>query len=735
MKFKHVIIILMFLCFFISLANVSASDNAAMENVSAIDEEIDLEVSKSIETIDDLDREIQNAAPNSTIKLENDLIVNQNTTCKGIEVSERIILDGQGHKIDGNSSGAPFFIRVHGEGVVLKNIVFVNWDSSDSYNLVEWIGGNGELRNCTFINNTAVNGGAVDWTGINGFLINCTFINNAAENGGGLYWYGLEGTIANCIFTNNTAEVGGAAYITGKDVKLDGSKFEINSADDIGGAVYSDGLNFVLSKCDFINNTALNGGAVYSTAYPNLIESCNFTFNSADDTAGALYLASDNNTVKDSIFTNNSANMAGAIYSDVNDDLYVFNSKFNNNSANEFGGAIMIDQYAEIVNSSFDSNSAGIGGAVYSDSETYFSNSTFTNNKADNGGAVAMVDGGIVNSTFANNFANESGGAISGVGELNVNKTDFTKNMASDGSNNIYSDGGEVTTANVTSDSKLISKNLDISVDIPIITYGESLKINIAMPGNITNGTVTVKVNGRTYNVDLTSNQTTVTVPDLNSGNYTVEVSYESIDYNTPISKNDAVVLKKNVTISADKKSFVINYAGKYSITVKDQKGNVISGEQVTVYISNKKINTVTTNKNGVATVTITASKLKSLKAGTKTLNVTLSDNYNPNSTSVKVTINKEKTKVVAVKKTFKKSLKTKKYTVTLKNSKNKVIKNAKVSLKVKGKTYTAKTNSKGKATFKITKLNKKGKFTAKIAFKTTSYYKGVSKNVIITIK
>lgn len=68
------------------------------------------------------------------------------------------------------------------------------------------------------------------------------------------------------------------------------------------------------------------------------------------------------------------------------------------------------------------------------------------------------------------------------------------------------------------------------------------------------------------------------------------------------------------------------------------------------VYISNKKIKTTTTNKNGVATVKITASNLKSLKAGKKTLKVTMSNNYNPNSKSVKVTINKEKTKVVAKK-------------------------------------------------------------------------------------
>ena len=68
------------------------------------------------------------------------------------------------------------------------------------------------------------------------------------------------------------------------------------------------------------------------------------------------------------------------------------------------------------------------------------------------------------------------------------------------------------------------------------------------------------------------------------------------------------------------------------------------------------------------------------------------------------------------------------------KTAKIRSLRKAVVYLKVKGKTYKAKTNSKGKATFKITKLYKKGKFTAKITFKTNKYYMGVSKKVRLTI-
>ena len=85
--------------------------------------------------------------------------------------------------------------------------------------------------------------------------------------------------------------------------------------------------------------------------------------------------------------------------------------------------------------------------------------------------------------------------------------------------------------------------------------------------------------------------------------------------------------------------------------------------------------------------------------------------------------------------KTFKKSLKTKKYSITLKNNLGKVMKNTKVTLKIKGKTFSAYTNSKGVATFKITKLTKKGKYTSYVKYAGSKYYNALNKKVVITLK
>jgi len=742
MKFKYTIILMILLCFFISLASVTASDETGIDNITLINEESSgLEISNSdqlnenFESLDDLNNRIQNSTAGETVKIDNDIYVSKNAKSSGIEIFNNITVDGQGHTIDGNESEMDFLFRIHSDNVTLKNIVFKNWNFTHSYNLIEWFCDNGKLENCTFFNNSAIYGGAVDWTGVNGLMINCKFINNTADEGGAIYWYGICGTITNCEFINNSASCGGAVYITGRNTKIDKSIFKNNKAEGDGGAIFADGLDFVLSQSNLINNSAENGGALYSTSYPTSIIESNFTLNNASDTAGAVYCSGDSCVINQSVFKNNSANVAGAVYGDVNDELSIYLSQFVGNSAIEYGGAVMAEDLSVVANSTFVNNKAQTGGAVYSDSETFFANSTFTSNNAEIGGAIAMGDGEVINSTFTSNNAKVSGGAVAAAGEVLVNGSSFAKNAAGDGSNNIFSDNANVTTDNVTSDTLLISKSMDIDVDIPDITYGSSLNIKVVLPGNITTGKVYAVIGSKYYPQNLKSNQTAFTISGLSVGNHTVSIFYECSEYNTPAVNYTATVLKRNIVITAKTATFVINYAKTYSVTVKDKNGKAISGEKVTLYISNKVIKTVTTNKNGVASFKIYSSKLKSLKAGTKTLKVTLNSNYNPNVKTVKVKINKEKTKIVAKKKTFKKSLKTKKYTIQLKNSKNKVMKKVKVKLKVKGKTYTAKTNSKGKATFKITKLNKKGKFTAKITFAATKYYKATSKSVKLTIR
>lgn len=167
-------------------------------------------------------------------------------------------------------------------------------------------------------------------------------------------------------------------------------------------------------------------------------------------------------------------------------------------------------------------------------------------------------------------------------------------------------------------------------------------------------------------------------------------------------------------------------------VTLKDKDGNAVSGVSLTIQIGKAKTVRAVTASNGQVKVSING-----ISPGTYTAKITFAGNalYAKSTKSVKVTVKKATPKLTANKKTFKKSLKVKKYTVTLKDNRGKAMKNAKVILKIKKKTFTAKVNKNGKATFKITKFKKKGKFTATVTYKGSSLYNKLSKKVKITIR
>ena len=171
-------------------------------------------------------------------------------------------------------------------------------------------------------------------------------------------------------------------------------------------------------------------------------------------------------------------------------------------------------------------------------------------------------------------------------------------------------------------------------------------------------------------------------------------------------------------------------------MVLKDVNGKALAGKLVTFKFNGKNIGSAATNANGDATISLTAKILKSQNSGIKNLVIQFGDtNYNTVSKTVKITVNKEKTKILAKNAKFKKAKKVKKYTITLKNSKGIGVKKVRVTLKVKGKTYNAETNSKGKATFKITKLTKKGKYKATVAYKGNNCHNKASKKVKLVLK
>jgi hypothetical protein len=248
----------------------------------------------------------------------------------------------------------------------------------------------------------------------------------------------------------------------------------------------------------------------------------------------------------------------------------------------------------------------------------------------------------------------------------------------------------------------------------------------------LANATVSVDLNGAgNYTTDENG---TIQVPTkgLTLGIYPAILAFAGDDnHDSSIANANVTVAKANSQILANDLTTTFNGNGYLTTTLKDEFGNPISGAKVSVRIVELK--SATTDKDGK--VKFSTNGIAPIKSYNAKILFVGDNNYNTVSKVVKVTIKKANVKLTAKAKTFKKSTKIKKYTVTLKNNQNKVMKNTKLTIKVNKKTYTAKTNGKGKATFKIKKLTKKGKYTATVKYAGSKFLNAKSVKVKITVK
>jgi len=286
--------------------------------------------------------------------------------------------------------------------------------------------------------------------------------------------------------------------------------------------------------------------------------------------------------------------------------------------------------------------------------------------------------------------------------------------------------------------TKLKVVAVDSAVDI---SSSEKGVVVIALTDNssapIAGATVKYTVNGGEEQTDVTGEDGKFTISGL-TGEVTIAVSYEGNESFNGISDSkffnfteEPVVPPKVATkITAPKVTATYNVAKNLVITLT-ANGKALANKKVTVKVGTIS-KTLTTNAKGQVSLNVATLVPKTYTA---TVKFAGDDSYIASSVSPKVVVSKAKPQIVAKAKTFKVKVKTKKYTVTLKNNKGKVMKKVKLTLKVGKKTYKATTNSKGKATFKITKLNKKGKYTATVKFAGSKYYKALSKKAKITVK
>ena len=654
------------------------NDNQKIENNLISSSSEDILSEKDNGTFTALQDKISNAAEGATIELENDY-ANDGVLSDGILISKSITINGNGYTIDAQHKSRIF-------NVTANNVV---------------------LNDIKFINGNATSGGAIHNIGNNLNVTNCVFEKNSAEYGGAIFSEGDNVTIWDGNFINNAADWGGANYFKKKISHLIIAGDFINNVAQIsGGANYfNDKVANVSISGDFSDNVAVNGSGA-----------ANYFFKSVTD----VYIVGDylRNIANSNCNGSDKTGSGGANCFNKTSDNVIILGDYADNVGYRGGANFFQGKASNIsITGDYDNNTGRLFGGA-----NYFMNTLtdstidgkYSNNKATNWGGANYINKFAKNVIISGDYIENS--AVEGAALFFDRKMENVTTLV----NLIDNKGKSTIYMAYRIDSTLTVEDMEFDYN----TTGSS---EISFTDALSIEATVVNQPDAVVNV----NNNTITVSGLEPGTYILSVKTVTDDEHDSVTKEAKITVNKIKTqLSASAITTTYNVNKNLVVTLKDANGNPLSGVDVIVNLNGAK--TYTTVDNGQIKV---STKGLAPKAYAAKITFNGTAKYNQATKSVKVTVKKANPKLTAKAKTFKQSVKTKKYSVTLKTNLNKAIKNAKVTLKVNKKTYTAKTNKKGVAIFKITKLTKKGTFKATITYKGNAYYNKVTKKVNIKCK
>ena len=611
--------------------------------------------------------------------------------------------------------------------------------------------GDFKIDNCTFIKN---DGHLIELRG-NEIINNCTFIDLNNNGLSSILIYGDGNIINNCKFINSTVYDndgrtngnGGSIFERGTNVRITNNIFINSTSTNKGGAIYSMGNNITINNNTFINNNAPAGKSIFIINGTII----NNYFNSDEDEISALRNVEiikkmPTLTLNDIVFNYNNA-------TNCNISLKYDNAPLTNKKiileifANDYHiNYDLITNEEGIVNIYNLIKNLGIGTwnikATYLGSSNYESISKSAKITIDQISPIDSIENilnilNVLNDTVQSqsvliselndtvvsqeNSISMLNGTVQSqsvlISELNDTVVSY-ENTISLLNNTVQSQSVKIDELNNT---VLFQANLIDELDDTV----EDMNKTVISQENIIhqlNNTVLSQANLIIELDEKIKNQTNL-IEILNAWANNITQMIIEIN-NTKALIKDTAIISSSVTA-------VYNDDDYLSLTLVDEEYRTLIGAPISVSFDGK-ITQYTTDQNGQVKI-----PTKYLDPKTYPVSIKFDGNkvYASSSKNVEVIIKKATPVLTAAKKTFKANQKTKSYTITLKDNKNKAIGNEKVTIKVDGKTYTATTNSNGQATFKITKLTKKGTYTATVNYSGSDYYNAKTVTPKITVK
>lgn len=435
------------------------------------------------------------------------------------------------------------------------------------------------------------------------------------------------------------------------------------------------------------------GGAIEASGDNLTVDNCNFISNSARY-GGGIYSSGDNVEIINSRFSINTAEYTGAAFELDGNNNYVDGCIFINNEGYHAGGDVAwVGANGVLTNSKFESvkdssKAPQFGGAVvWMGKNGRLTKSSFTGYSARNYGAAVYwkgADGNLnycifENNTSANDFAYWGNPSYvdCNYGGFNINsKEEFASQKL------IYFDGSYASLQNW--------------VNINVYNYSIEFRLN----------------NGDKLSESMPNYQAHI----LNS-------TYLLVDNGFYFIKPVSIVCGDVTTYSM--------YDGKsVKIYLRDIENEALPSKPIQISFNGNVYNEMTGDDGAVSL------KINLKNPGSYPISVIFKgdDRYGSASKSAKVTVKKQKPALTIQTKTLKAKSKTKTVKVLFKDQFKKALSKVTVKITLNKKTYTAKTNSKGIASFKVTlKAKKTYKVTAK--FSGNKYYDKVSKAGSIKLK
>ncbi|MBQ7927262.1 MAG: hypothetical protein IJ287_00740 [Methanobrevibacter sp.] len=410
------------------------------------------------------------------------------------------------------------------KGTAESSIITLNYeveDAGSSFDLVN------DYKYNDLTDQSCVDGVLVDKKN---FVINGN--NHVIDCGNNARAFNLTGgnVVINNLIIKNAKYPSGSAISTKSNLTLNNVTFincSGNVTDDCG-AIVASGVLLNINNCNFIDNSAGEGASI--AAYGSAVEVVNSTFASSSDNIikGQIYIYKSDLIISNSTFLNTTSRYATAVFAEADCRIVISQSKFKNLFASKTAGAIGVKQISDLAVTEcefYNVSSANNGGAIFADingdkrgqdGNVMIINTTFDECRSGFGGAILQLAGNLIvnGSKFTSNVAEYEGGAIyTSYAIVEIMDSKFRYNTVSD----VQSYGGACyfDMGMVTLEENIFENNLGLNVST-IYAYDVDLTLERNYFENPSNVTSIYTVYGK---VEVIGNNFTDDVCSFNNTN------------------------------------------------------------------------------------------------------------------------------------------------------------------------------------------------------------------------